>query len=73
VSEVWKLSFKDPRHSPATAGDSKSGERTFESESAFLTALKDAWQIGATEISATFPQGQVLNDAILRERYKQKA
>jgi hypothetical protein len=69
MQQVWKLSFKIPRNDLASATGADGSERSYDSETAFRSALEDAWHLGATEISATFPQGQVLNDAILRKRY----
>ena len=62
--KTWKLRYKG-RQQPGESA----GEHTYETEVAFISALNDARRNFATDISATLPDGTVLNETELKRRY----
>jgi hypothetical protein len=63
---IWKLRSKIPGVGPPERGP---GEQVFTTEAGFIFGLQTAWRAFATDISATLPNGTVLDDAALRGRY----
>ena len=64
TSMLWKLKSLNLRTTPA-----REGEQTYDTEAAFESAVKDARADPMTRIvSATFPDGTVLDENELRER-----
>jgi hypothetical protein len=63
--KIWKLRCRVPGAGP----QGRDGEQTFTSERGLIFAVQTAWRAFATDISATLPDGQVLDDAGLRARY----
>jgi hypothetical protein len=64
---LWKLRFT----SPGKAQDAVD-ELTFHSEGGFTFGLQTAYKTGASDLVARLPDGQVLLEAALRERYPPK-
>ena len=64
TSMLWKLKSLNLRTTPA-----REGEQTYDTEAAFESAVKDARADPMTRIvSATFPDGTVLDEIELQER-----
>lgn len=61
----WRLRYRDERNGPIGL----IGEQVYDKESAFIFNLQTAWRNFASNISATLPTGEVLDDAALRRRY----
>jgi hypothetical protein len=61
---IWKLRLRDSRNGPNAIG-----ETPYNTERGFVFALQTAWRNFASDISATLPTGEVLDDVTLRRRY----
>jgi DNA-binding GntR family transcriptional regulator len=62
---IWTLQCVDQTKTP-----SREGKRTYETEAAFESAARDALADLRTKlVSATLPNGTVLDEAELRRRY----
>jgi hypothetical protein len=60
----WKLRYRTRGNGPDSIG-----EHTFQNEGGFKLGLQTAYRNFASDMVGTFPDGRVIGEAALRNRY----